>query len=164
MEKRRIGAALSDMEGLIRAELDEGGSVSFTPRGGSMLPMLRANGDSVTLEKPPARLKRGTVALFVMGAGEEKKFVLHRLVKVKRRRDEYVFMGDKRDKADPPVKREDIIGVVTAFTSRGRASKLKEPGYKLYSSWMVLTRGVRPVSFKLQSAAYRAWRKLSGRK
>ena len=163
MEKRKVGAALSDMEGLIRAELDEGGSVSFTPRGGSMLPMLRANGDSVTLEKPPARIKRGTVALFVSGEGGDKKYVLHRLVKARRKRDEYFFMGDKRDSADPPVRREDIIGVVTAFTSRGRHSRLKEPGYRLYSSWMVLTRNVRPVSFKVQSAAYRLWRKLSGK-
>lgn len=148
------------MEELIRAELREGGRVSFTPRGGSMLPMLRGNGDSVTLEKPPERIKRGTVALFVLGSGDEKKYVLHRLVSVKRKKNEYVFCGDKRTECDPPVKRENVIGVVTGYSSRGRTSDLKEPGYRLYSSWMVATRHIRPVSLKLQSAAWRAWRKL----
>ena len=148
------------MEGLIRSRLKEGGSVSFTPRGGSMLPMLRANGDSVTLTAPPERIKRGTVALFVLRSGDEKKYVLHRLVSADRKKGEHVFMGDKRTDCDPPVKREDIIGVVTAFTSRGRASDMKEPGYKLYSAWMTATRRIRPVSFRLQSAAWRVWRKL----
>ena len=137
------------MEGLIRSRLEEGGTVSFTPKGGSMLPMLRANGDSVTLGYPPEQIKR-----------DEKKYVLHRLVSVDRRRDKYVFCGDKRTECDPPVKREAVIGVVTGFVSRGRASDMKEPGYKLYSAWMVATRHIRPVSFKLQSAAWRVWRKL----
>lgn len=148
------------MEGLIRSRLEEGGTVSFTPKGGSMLPMLRANGDSVTLGYPPEQIKRGTVALFVSGADDEKKYVLHRLVSVDRSRDKYVFCGDKRTECDPPVKREAVIGVVTGFVSRGRASDMKEPGYKLYSAWMVATRHIRPVSFKLQSAAWRVWRKL----
>ena len=38
-------AALSEMETLIREKLGNGGSVTFSPKGISMLPMLRSAGD-----------------------------------------------------------------------------------------------------------------------
>lgn len=82
-EKRKLHAQLSQMEALMEEKLREGGSVSFSPKGVSMLPMLRAEGDTVTLEKPPARIKKGTVALFISREGDEERFVLHRLVKTR---------------------------------------------------------------------------------
>lgn len=161
-EKRKLHAQLIQMEALMEEKLREGGSVSFSPRGASMLPMLRAEGDRVTLEKPPARIKTGTVALFISREGGEERFVLHRLVR--RRGEELVFHGDNRLKPDPPVMAGDVIGVVTGYESRGKKRSLRAPWYLLYKGWMVLTSGFRAAAFKAQRAIYKAWKKLFRKK
>ncbi|MBQ4167123.1 MAG: hypothetical protein II590_02845 [Clostridia bacterium] len=161
-EKRKLHAQLSQMEALMEEKLREGGSVSFSPKGVSMLPMLRAEGDTVTLEKPPARIKKGTVALFISREGDEERFVLHRLVKT--RGGELVFCGDNRREPDPPVKKEAVIGVVTAYESRGKAHSPSEPWYRLYSFWMVATSPFRSISMKAQRVIYNVWKKLFRKK
>ena len=157
-EPKKKLTALSEMETLMEEKLRQGGTVKFSPKGVSMLPMLRSRGDSVTLEKPPARLKKGTVALFISRNGEEKKYILHRLVGKKG--DLYVFCGDNKSECDPPVGYEDIIGAVTEYESRGKSRSLKEPWYRLYSFWMVATRRIRPFSRRVQALVYRIWKKL----
>ena len=156
--KRHI-AALSELSGLFTEKLAEGGSVSFSPRGISMLPMLRAYGDEVTLKAPPARLKTGMVALFVSEREEgERKYILHRLVKIKG--EELTFCGDRRRECDPPVKRDALIGVVNSYKSRGREHSVNELPYRLYSRWMVWTVPVRKASLALQERVYKLWKKL----
>lgn len=146
------------MEPLMEEKLREGGKVTFSPKGVSMLPMLRSAGDSVTLEKPPARIKKGTVALFISNEGDERKYVLHRLVRV--RGDEYFFCGDNRSECDAPVQRGDIIGVVTGYESRGKKRSVHALWYRLYSAGMVATCNIRPRAKKVQNIIYRAWKKL----
>ncbi|MCR5808317.1 MAG: S24/S26 family peptidase [Clostridiales bacterium] len=153
-------AALAEMEELIRAKLEEGGKVTFSPKGKSMLPMLRSEGDSVTLVKPPARLKRGTVALFISKTGEDKAYILHRLVRIENGR--YFFCGDNRTETDEPVGYGDIIGVVSDYESRGRKRSVKEPWYRLYSCWMVATSGFRRGSLRFQRTVLRIRKKLKG--
>lgn len=157
-DKKTLHTRLSQMETLMEEKLREGGRVSFSPKGTSMLPMLRSEGDSVTLEKPPARIKKGTVALFISREGEEERFVLHRLVK--RKGDMLVFCGDNRLEPDAPVSKNDVIGVVAQYVSRGRARSLKEPWYRLYTAWMVTTVPFRRASGKAQRVVYRVWKKL----
>ena len=159
--KRTVHTELKAMEGVMREALASGGEVSFSPKGRSMLPMLREAGDSVTLVSPPEKLKRGTVALFVSDDGGEHRFVLHRLVKKDGSR--LVFCGDNRRESDPPVEKSAVIGVVSRYESRGRAHSLKEPWYRVYSAWMVATSGVRRAALKLQAGVYRLWKKLKGR-
>ena len=150
------------MEPLMEEKLREGGKVRFSPKGVSMLPMLRSEGDAVTLEKPPARIKKGTVALFISNDGDERKYVLHRLVRV--RGDELVFCGDNRSECDAPVLRGDVIGVVTGYESRGKKRSLRAPWYRLYSLWMVATCGIRPKAKRVQNFIYKAWKKLFRKK
>ena len=151
------------MDALMREKLEDGGSVKFSPRGTSMLPMLRSSGDSVTLVKPPARMKRGTVALF-LSEGEDgaRKYVLHRLVRIRKGR--YVFLGDNRIKPDPDAESGDVIGVVADFRRRGRAFTGREFLWRLYSGWMVATRGVRRPALGLQHFVYGIWKKLKGKR
>ena len=141
--------ALSEMEELIRAKLQEGGTVTFSPKGRSMLPMLRDKGDSVTLTKPPARLKKGMVALFISEDGNGKNYTLHRLVRTRGGR--YVFMGDNRRNADAPVEHGSVLGVMTEFETRGEKHSVKEPLYRAYSFWMISTTGVRRFASKVQN-------------
>ena len=158
-EKRHT--ALAEMDPLMREKLKEGGCVTFSPKGTSMLPMLRSRGDSVTLEKPPARLKKGMVALFIARDPHGgTKYVLHRLVKLRGGR--CIFMGDNRSSADEPVAPEDVIGVVRGFTRREKRYSGDETAYKLYSRYMVATRGFRRIALKLLKLMIKAWKKLKG--
>lgn len=154
-------AALEELSGLFAEKLEEGGTVAFSPRGTSMLPMLRAYGDSVTLISPPARLKKGTVALFVSKKEDgSNKYILHRLVKIKD--DKLIFCGDHRSECDPPVGRDAVIGVVSAYRSRGKDRSLKSLFYRLYSFWMVHTTGFRGLALKVENFIYKIWKKLHG--
>lgn len=149
------------MEQVMLEKLAEGGTVSFSPKGKSMLPMLRDAGDSVTLKKPPARMKRGMVALFLSSDSEEKRFILHRLVAV--RKDMYIFCGDNRVTCDSPVPYENILGVVSGYTHCGNRHELNEFKYRLYKNWMVATYRIRPVSRRALNLMLRIWRKLRRR-
>ena len=152
---------LARLDALLVEKLRDGGSVAFSPRGSSMLPMLRAYGDSVTLISPPARLKKGTVALFVSKKEDgSNKYILHRLVKIKD--DKLIFCGDHRSECDPPVGREAVIGVVSAYRSRGKDRSLKSLFYRLYSFWMVHTTGFRGLALKVENFIYKIWKKLHG--
>lgn len=151
--------ALSEMEAVMREKLEEGGSVSFSPKGKSMLPMLRSSGDSVSLVKPPARIKKGTVALFISkNEAGERIFVLHRLVRI--RGEKLIFCGDARFSCDEPASYEDVIGVVEGFETRGRRFTGNELRWRLYRNWMIVTAGFRTPVLKLQNFAHRVWKKL----
>ena len=153
--------ALSEMEALMREKIEQGGSVTFSPKGKSMLPMLRSSGDSVTLIRPPARIKKGTVALFISKTGdEERKFVLHRLVKIKK--DRLIFCGDNRRSCDEPVLYEDVIGVVSGYESRGKTYTERELWYRIYRRWMVATSSCRGAALGIQNFIYKIWKKLKG--
>ena len=143
----------------MREKLAAGGSVTFSPKGNSMLPMLRRAGDSVTLAAPPDKLKRGSVALFVTEEEGARRFVLHRLVR-RKKGNKLVFCGDHRRECDGEVPASAVIGVVSEYESRGRKHSLTEPWYKLYSIWMVASWPFRSAALKVQSVIYKAWKKL----
>ena len=160
-DKRTHRAALDQLSVLFTEKLSEGGSVTFSPRGNSMLPMLRAYGDSVTLIAPPARLKKGTVALFVLNKEDgAHKYILHRLVKIKD--TGLIFCGDHRLECDPEVRQEDVVGVVTAYRSRGRERSIDRFTYKLYSFYMVHTVGFRKFALGVENIFYKIYKKLGG--
>ena len=142
-------------------KLREGGAVTFSPKGTSMLPMLRSGLDSVTLKKPPAKLKRGTVALFISSGSEERKYILHRLVRIKN--GEYTFCGDNRLTADSPVPYENVLGVVTEFVRKGKKRSIRSFIYGLYSFYMVSTVGIRRFTLRLERSVYRIWKRIRGR-
>ncbi len=156
--RERITAALSEMEEVMTEKLLAGGSVSFSPKGKSMLPMLRSEGDRVTLRKPPAKPKKGMVALFVSNEDGVRRYILHRLVKVKN--GLCTFCGDNRSECEAPVPYENVIGVVTEYESRGKKHSLNETWYRLYSVWMTSTYGFRRASMKAERLIYRIWRRL----
>ena len=156
-------AALDELSGIFSEKLCEGGSVTFSPRGASMLPMLRAYGDSVTLTAPPARLKKGMVALFVLNKEDGGvKYILHRLVKIKK--SGLVFCGDHRLECDPEVSPEAVVGVLSSYRSRGKERSIKSLTYRLYSFFMVHTTRIRKLALKAENLAYRVWKGLRGGK
>ena len=119
-------AALDDLMPLIREQLAAGCDVRFSPRGISMLPMLRQGIDSVVLSPLPGRLRKYDLPLYQRADG---KYILHRIVKAGQT---YTCMGDNQFEPEPGVTREQMIAVVTAFYRGNRLIPVTDPGYRLY--------------------------------
>lgn len=119
---------LDDVIGLMTEKLENGGTVTFTPSGTSMLPMLRDSKDVVVLRKHSGRLNMFDVALFRYKNGQ---YVMHRVIDVEAD-GSYVMCGDNQFVKERGVKDSDIIGVVTAFYRKGTPYSMNSILYKLY--------------------------------
>lgn len=128
---------LEELLPVIRACLENGESIRFNPGGVSMLPMLHPGRDAVVLSPLPERLKKYDLPLYRRSNGQ---FVLHRIVGVG---ETYTCMGDNQFDAEPGVTRQQLIGLVTAFTRNGRIHTVTEPGYRLYCRFWHYSRGFR---------------------
>lgn len=128
---------MEEMMPLIRETLERGQSVTFSPHGISMLPMIRQGIDTVTISPLPERLKKYDIPLYERRKG---KYVLHRIVKTG---ETYTCIGDNQVVFERGLSREQMIGVVTAFTRNGKAHSVNEAGYRLYCSFWHHTRLAR---------------------
>lgn len=117
---------LEQLMPLIREALAEGKTVRFSPRGTSMLPMLRQGQDSVLLSPAPEKLKKYDIPLYQRQDGQ---YVLHRIV---RAGETYTCIGDNQLTPEAGVKREQILAVVTAFTRGDRQIPVTDLRYGLY--------------------------------
>ncbi len=117
---------MDDVMPLIRECLDNGQSIRFSPRGISMLPMLRQGRDTVTLSPITNDLKKYDVALYVRTNG---KCVLHRIVKTG---ETYTCSGDNQVIYERGLLQEQFVGIVTAFSRDGKEYSVCDAGYKLY--------------------------------
>lgn len=120
---------LSNMEAMVplMAEaLAEGRSVRFSPKGGSMLPMLRQGKDSVILSPVPGKLRKYDIPLYRRENGQ---YVLHRIIAVG---DTYTCMGDNQFSPEPGIRADQIIGVVTAFCREEYQIPVTRLGYRIY--------------------------------
>lgn len=122
---------------LIRERLEQGQNVRFSPRGTSMLPMLRQGRDTVVLSPVPQRLKKYDLPLYRRTDGQ---FVIHRVVKVG---ENYTCMGDNQFCPEPGLEHGQMIALVTAFTRNGREHLVIESGYRLYCRFWHYSRPVR---------------------
>jgi len=117
---------LEELLPLMEEQLAAGRKVRFSPKGTSMLPMLRQGRDSVVLSPVPARLKKYDLPLYRRTNGQ---FVLHRIVKVG---ETYTCIGDNQYQLEAGVRQEQMIAVVTAFVRNGREHSVEEWPYRAY--------------------------------
>ena len=111
---------------LMKEQLAAGKNVRFSPRGISMLPMLRQGIDSVVLSPLPEKLKKYDLPLYQRDNGQ---FVLHRIVKAG---ETYTCIGDNQFVLEPGLRHDQMIALVTVFTRGEREYSVKHPGYRLY--------------------------------
>lgn len=128
---------IEELMPIFREQLNAGKNVWFSPRGISMLPMLRQGVDSVMLSPVTGRLKKYDLPLYRRDDG---KYILHRIVKVGRT---YTCIGDNQFELEPGVRKDQLIAVVTAFTRGKKLHSVKEPGYRLYCRVWHYSRGIR---------------------
>ncbi len=132
---------------MIRESLAAGHSVTFTPSGVSMLPMLRPDRDTVTLSPlPDGRLQKYDLPLYRRDSG---KYVLHRIVQVG---ETYTCLGDNHIARERGVRHDQMIALVTSFCRDGKEISVTAPGYRLYCRFWYGTRMIR-----------RLWRSLKWR-
>lgn len=128
---------LEELMPLIRESLAQGQRVGFSPRGVSMLPMLRQGLDTVELSPAPDRLAKHDLPLYRRDNGQ---YVLHRIVKVG---EHYTCCGDNQFDLEYPVRRDQVIALVTAFTRAGKRVEVTGFGYRLYCRLWCGTRPLR---------------------
>ena len=138
---------------LIKETLSEGKSITFMPRGISMLPMLKQGRDSVTISPIKGDLKRFDIPLYQRNDG---KYVLHRIVKTG---DTYTCIGDNQFVLEKGLCKEQMIAVVTSFTRKGKAHKVSDAGYRFYVVFWHYSRPVRHVIRALKNRLKRLLKK-----
>ncbi len=124
------------------------GTLVYRTRGRSMEPMLRQNRDLVVVRVPSSRLQKYDVALYRRG----KNYVLHRVIRVLE--DRYLIRGDNTFALET-VPDGDVIGVLTAFTRKGKQISACAPGYRFYARFW---NGIYPLR-----ALYSLFRRLAVR-
>lgn len=117
---------MEELVPLIQESLSAGQTVQISPRGVSMLPMLRQGIDSVVLSPISDDLKKYDLPLY---RRENGKYVLHRIVDAG---CTYTCMGDNQFTPEPGLCRNQMIAVVTAFYRGEKKHSISEPGYWLY--------------------------------
>ena len=148
-------ASMDELIPLMREQLAKGGTVRFSPRGVSMLPMLRHGIDTVELASVHGKLAKYDLPLYRRTNG---KYVLHRVVKVG---DTYTCIGDNQYSYEEGICQDQIVAVVISFTRGERLYSVDDTGYKIYCRLWHYSRFPRRV---LRAVKNRFVRLLSRRK
>lgn len=122
---------------LIKESLSAGKSVKLSPKGTSMLPMLRQGRDSVLLSPLNGKLKKYDLPFYQRRNGQ---YVLHRIVKSD---DTYTCIGDNQFDLERGVCHDQMIAVVTAFYRDGRKISVKSFRYRFYCRFWHYSRSIR---------------------
>lgn len=130
---------VDDVIDLMIEKLNAGGKVTFTPKGTSMLPMLRDGQDVVILEKPKGKLHLFDVVFYKRDNGQ---YVLHRVNNF----DSdgcYVMCGDNQFIQEHGIRDDQIIAVMTAFFRKGKSYTTQSLIYRIYFNLWGYTRLLR---------------------
>lgn len=126
MQTREVFAQLDHLMPLFRERLEAGQTVTFSPRGTSMLPMLRQGIDTVTLSPLPEKLRKFDLPLYQRKDGH---YVLHRIVKAG---ETYTCIGDNQFIYEPGLTHDQMIAVVSSFSRGDRHYDVTDWRYRCY--------------------------------
>lgn len=132
---------MASLSPLMQEVLQSGGTIELTVTGNSMWPMLRHKVSRVRLA-PVGELKLGDLPLYRRANG---KFVLHRIVAAEN--GTYVCCGDNQWHAEPGLRRNQMIAVVTHFARKDRWVSVESGLYRVYRRFWVAVRPLRRLVF-----------------
>ena len=107
MDKQIYSVSIDEIIPIIRERLSVGKSARFSPRGISMLPMLRQGIDSVVISPINGDIKKYDLALYMRDNG---KYILHRVIETG---STYTCIGDNQFIPEKNINKDQFIGVVT---------------------------------------------------
>ena len=145
---------LDELMPIIRECVESGKNVKFSPRGISMLPMLRQGKDSVVLSRIDGEPKKYDVVLYT---GAKNKYTMHRIVGIKG--DVYLIRGDNTYVLER-VPKENIIGILAEFNRKGKRHTVEDISYKIYSRLRNFTYPVRFVFHKIRRLMAKIYHKI----
>ena len=148
MHTEKILLSIQDIIPPIENKLAVGGSVEMTVPGNSMKPTLLDRVSIVRLTGITSP-KRGDMILYRRDNGV---YVLHRIVKACSD-GTFVFCGDAQYRLEKGIHRDQLIGVVTDFSRRGKWISCDDPLYRCWWRVCIGTRGLRHIC----SALRRRW-------
>lgn len=131
---------------LWKERLEAGQKVQFSPKGISMLPMLRQGRDCVQLALPPEQLKRHDIIFYRRDDGQ---YVLHRIIKTDEAGLVYTCLGDNQFVKEHGLRRDQVIAIVTEFTRGKHRYSVTDSRYRLYC---FLWHYSRPLRFRVCQA------------
>ena len=126
---------LSQISDLMTEILENGGRVTFTTKGRSMMPLLDDGKDKVVLSKPESPLKKKDVIFYQRDDGQ---YVLHRIIKIYN--NQYITRGDNQWELEYGIMDKNIIAVAVAFERKGKLIKCTDWRYKTYCNLLPFTR------------------------
>lgn len=137
MDVKTISVSMDAVVPLILENISAGSTVKFSPRGISMLPMLREGIDSVVLSPVPGKLKKYDLPLY---RRENGKYVLHRIIGAG---TTYTCMGDNQFVEEPGIRQEQLLALVTGFYRGETYHSVHEPAYRIYCRFWHYSRPLR---------------------
>ncbi len=137
---------ISDAVEIFREQLNNGGKVSFVPKGKSMKPMLSGR-SKVIFEKPKGRLKKYDLPLFYYR--KTNSYIIHRVIGIAKD-GTYITCGDSMIAKETDITHDDVIALVTEFERNGKIHSVKELSHKIYCRYIGLIRPLRSVYAKLR--------------
>ena len=126
MHQTEVLVHMEELMPLIQESLSAGKSVRFSPKGTSMLPMLRQGIDCVVLSPISDKLKKYDLPLYQRENG---KYVLHRIIRVG---DTYTCIGDNQFQKEPGIRQDQLLALVTGFYRGENYHSVNEPAYRFY--------------------------------
>ena len=140
-----VKVQLDELWPVMAEQIATGGSVRFSPKGTSMLPMLRQNIDSVVLVKANRKLKKYDLPLYRRENGQ---FVLHRVVEVKN--DSYTMCGDNQYIYEYGIKDEQILAIMEGFYRGDTYVSSTNKKYRSYCKKQVAKQHTRGILLKIR--------------
>ena len=157
MESKQI--PLAELWPVMKEQIDSGKSVVFSPKGTSMLPLIRQGIDKVVLKKAPKELKKYDLPLYLRENGQ---FVLHRVVG--KDKDGYVMCGDNQFRHEHGIKHEQILAIADGMYKGDEFVSFDDKKYLSYCKKQVVKKQIYGVYFRARHYAGRIKHKLPERK
>ena len=129
---------------VIEEKLLAGGTVTFGPKGISMLPLIRQGVDSIKLAPINKKLQKYDVPLYRRSNGQ---FVLHRVISEKN--GIYTMRGDNQIINEYGINHSQIIGIMTEIIKPEGVIKVSDKEYIKYTKKQVLKQTIKSFIFKL---------------
>lgn len=142
----------------MKEQIDCGKTVVFSPKGTSMLPLIRQGIDRVVLKKAPEKLKKYDLPLYLRKSGQ---FVLHRVVGMDK--DGYIMCGDNQFQHEHGIKQEQILAIADGIYKGDEFVSFDDKKYLDYCKKQVVKMQFYGIYFRARRFAGRIKRKITGK-
>ena len=122
---RTVVVADNELLSQVKQLISEGHTVTIRVKGHSMRPLLENYRDTATI-CPFNTLQKGDIVLAEIFPT---KFVLHRIIKIKNK--QLTLMGDGNIKGVEQCTTDDVIGLVTSVSRKGKVWKANDFRWRL---------------------------------